>query len=272
MRSFWERGRIFLDILGALATLFALYQAATFIFFDKRAISAAYRVQTLAQSGVAFDAAAILKPDLSQSKKVVEADLIVWNSGTQEIDEKDVRREVTISIDKTSNLLAVKQGLEHSNKTNDFHFDRIAGESSYKLAWDVFDPGDFFEVNFLVGTNLEPQALQKIVQVEGLFAGNVRVSMRRLEEIQSFRSITTVILGVVIFFALSFLVTVLLSRDGGLQRRFNAMPAWPGAPIFVGGMVLVGSASFALSYPIAAYFFYVPIWLEPLFTLPFVRH
>jgi hypothetical protein len=77
---------------------------------------------------------------------------------------------------------------------------------------------------------------------------------------------------VVIFFALSFLVTVLLSRDGRLQRRFNAMPAWPGAPIFVGGMVLVGSASFALSYPIAAYFFYVPIWLEPLFTLPFVRH
>ncbi len=271
MRNLFERGRIILDILGLLATLFVLYQATTFLFFDKRAISAAYKTAVLAQSGPVFDITGILDPAVSQSKKILETDVIVWNSGTQEIDEKDVRREVNISIDQASSILVVKPGIQHSNKIDDFHFEHVAGTSAYKLNWAVFDPGDFFEIHFLIGTNLETSALPKIVQVDGLFAGNVGVSLRALQEIRENRIGMGGVIGVTTFFLLFALIVVMLSSNKQINQKLSAMGQWPGVPIFLGTMLLMAGLAYVIAVPIAGYFFYVPTWLEPQFTLPFLH-
>lgn len=161
-----------------------------------------------------------------------------------------------------------------ADKPNDFHFDRVLDDNSYKLTWDVFDPGDFFEAHFLLATNLDEPALQKLIAVDGLFAGNVRVSAVSLTDIRGFRNLTNAVVALVVFVPLLFMLTMIEKSeiDQGVVKKLMAVGSWPSALLGTVGMLLIIAIAIAIAIPVASYFFYVPSWLEPPYSLPFLRH
>jgi hypothetical protein len=75
MRSLWEYVRFPLEILGAIATIFVIYQAISFVFFKKRVNSASYKLAILAQDGSVFGARLFLQPVISDWKEMVRTAL-----------------------------------------------------------------------------------------------------------------------------------------------------------------------------------------------------
>jgi hypothetical protein len=198
---------------------------------------------------------------------------MVWNSGTEVIEQKDIRRDVTIVLDASSKVIEVRPGLQKSNKVDDFKFGDI-GMNSYKLTWEVLDPGDYFEAHFLVGTNLDQASLQKIIQVEGLASGNVRVSLRSLSEILNVRIGITLVLMFLSPWGVIILTAVLVTYNESAKRlaawvsKFaNYKGKWTAIPTILFSIVVAATFLSIIGITIGSYFANVPVWLEPRYFL-----
>jgi hypothetical protein len=257
MRKLWHDYLSFpLSILGAVATVLAIIQGISFLFLEKKAISAVYKFEVLAQDGSAFNARTILDPNLSDWKKIVQVDVIIWNSGNEPIEHKDVRRDTTISLDSSSKVIDVHTGIQKSNKPDDFKF-QDSGMNSYKLTWDVLDPGDFFETHFLVGTNLDRESIKQIVQVEGLISGNTRVGFHQLSALNGIRVSAIFLVGSPL--TLLFFVSIGLwtNKNKRVKAFFDSLK--PQYSAFLAAIILFFSGGFAFfaTYLVVFYLWYV---------------
>jgi len=269
LRRLWQRGRPVLDVLGVVATLFVVYQAISYFFFEGKSISAVYRVSILAQEGKIFNLKSVLKPEFADARNVAEVSVLIWNSGKQEIESKDVRQDVTIKLAKNSNILAVQQGLQHSNKAEDFRFAGVEN-ATYSLRWDVLDPGDYFEVNFLLASNFDKASLQQSVEIDGLIAGNIKVGTHGLDQVGAWRNVTIELSIVFLLVGWLIVTPIIIDRSERMKRGFNAMSARIGVPIVISYVVLVFVVAIIVGSIIGNYLVRIPVWLEPSYFPPHI--
>src|SRR5262245_50599000 len=132
VRKLWKNYlEIPFAVIGLVASIAGIITFTSWIFFESKAISASHKQAVLARDGIAFNAKPFLNPDLSDWKKIVEVSVLIWNSGSQPIEPKDVRREVSIVVDPSSKIINTQAGLQKSNKPDDYKFQQ-SGENSYK--------------------------------------------------------------------------------------------------------------------------------------------
>ena len=56
MRKLWDYLSILFQIVGVVAAVLGTIQGISFLFFEKKAINASYKIAILAQQGPTFDA------------------------------------------------------------------------------------------------------------------------------------------------------------------------------------------------------------------------
>jgi hypothetical protein len=191
----WNKLESLFALLGVLASFLAIYHYGIKPLFERRAIDAAYRIRTIAEGSSAFDLKPFLRSDLADANKLVEVDVLVWNSGAQAIDAKEIRREVTMKFEQTSRVVQFRLGAIASNLKENFIFGQT-DPLTYQLTWKILDPGDSFEVRFLTTTNTDRT---EPVRIDGLIAGPVAVTTHDVAERNHNRTNTSLVITTAAF-------------------------------------------------------------------------
>jgi hypothetical protein len=105
VENVWHRLQNPFAILGVIGSALAIYHYGIKpLFLETRSLDAAFKFRTVAEGTPVFDLKPYLRPEAADKKKLVEFDVIIWNSGSQTIDAKEIRREVTMKIEGASKV------------------------------------------------------------------------------------------------------------------------------------------------------------------------
>jgi hypothetical protein len=142
------------------------------------------------------------------------------------------------------------------------------------LTWKVLDPADFFEANFLVGTDLDQRSLSRLMRIDGLVAGPIGIAVSDFETWMSSRDLMSQLIGApIVFGGILFLIFITLRYDAGITRYFQGR-SFPvriasmlgivvvvlGVPTCIG--IVVGPA-------VASRIYSIPNWAQPAVFPPY---
>jgi hypothetical protein len=259
----WDRLQNPFAILGVIGSILAIYHYGIKpVFFEGRSISAAYKFRTIAEGTSVFDIRSYLRAEAADSKKLVELDVLIWNSGAETIEAKDVRQPLTLKIGGSSRIKDTRPGAVRSSLENNFELQQT-DPSTYRLNWKVIDPGDYFEVHFLIGTDLDESKLPQLIQIEGRMANNVEITSvdfkKHMSNRSSFAGILLAFFGPMLMF-LSAIFAFGFSMDrtkGRLRPYLRILFSISSGAL---GLVVVTCVLTIIYSSISVRFFSVPTW------------
>src|ERR1043166_160732 len=223
MFSFFETrtARIVIDTLAIVGVIAGFYHIWEAIFAEGKGLTASYKTVIVADGSDLFQINSFVRQDIEQASRIVDLGVILWNSGGQIISNGDIRGDehaltVELQLDNSSYLIdnGWKLGKQNASTQNNFAF-RPQAKNSFSLTWQLMDPGDYFEVHFLIATKLDRSQVANIgAKINGSVTGtkgNVAVKIRPFNSIQEARR--SVVPLAILGFHLAFLLIVVSLPD-----------------------------------------------------------
>jgi hypothetical protein len=262
LRSIGKWAERLLAVLGVIAIFAELYHLVIKpVFLERRSITAAYSPYTVAEATPIFDIAPLLRPEFAIAKRLVEMDLLFWNSGTQTIPESDVRRPVTIKVSAGSRIVQQRPGKVFSEQPDSFNLKEI-DPATYELRWNALEPDDYFETHLLIATDIDANDFEQIIRIDGLITGRLGVALLDFDKSMEDRNLVAYVIGLALFVSsagLSILFGTIMPTPRKEKRsKFVRMAS----VLFVFLITVGGSATVAvIGGPwIASSFYAVPKW------------
>jgi len=263
-------------VIGVILTAYGIWIG---FFADERGISAAYKVEVLAQRSDAFPTSAFLQNGLSSNNRVVQLDVLVWNSGKQIIKREDVRSSdhdllIQLDIGNLSSLVPKGWKLVKQESSIDNNYDlQSVGGNNFKLSWQAFDPGNFVQLSFLIATNLDKAQFDDIkpkfiASVTGT-RGNVTVNSRSYSSFQTEQGLIGVpVSGVVFLFAMIAFTNWIPKRTKWVDNLSGVPKLITAVVILIGGIGTMFFIALTAGVFAAHFFANVPEWTNvPLLKL-----
>jgi hypothetical protein len=174
----WRSVKVVEFILATVGFVLTVYHIWEGVFAEGKALRAEYKFSLLAESGDTFPLGTFVRPDVAEFDRVVDLGVILWNAGGQIISHNDIRGDehsliIELELGNASILIenGSRPGRQGSSIQNNFQF-QPRGHNTFALTWQAMDPGDFFQVHFLIASKLGKGQIDNIgVKFSGSVTG-----------------------------------------------------------------------------------------------------
>jgi hypothetical protein len=158
----------------------------------------------------------------------------------------------------------MQPGVQKTSLSDNFHFDAV-DTNAYKFSWSTFDPKDYFEAHFLIGTDLDKKDFKNLLQIEGSIVKDITVTTsefdKRIKLLDGIAYALGLSLGIILLFLVTFIPdNRIIGRV--VPARFDRTRTVLSTALGAAEIILAVALGVILGPALSSALFNIPSWAE----------